>query len=873
MKTALKPIFLLAILTASAAFAQTAALNGHVLDESGALVPAATVTLSAPGQANSTTASAADGAYTFTGLAIGNYSIAAAAPSLAMRPIPVSLKPGAQSLDLRLSIVVTATQLNVQENTPAVSTEAAANASATVISGDDLQSLSDDPDDLQADLEALAGPSAGPGGPSIFIDGFSGGQLPPKESIREIRINQNPFSPEYDKMGLGRIEIFTKPGTDKYHGTVGYNLGTDRWNSRNPYAAQKAPFLLQETENSFSGPLTKRSSFTFDLERQAVDNGSVSNAVIVDPATLLATPFSSVLTTPQRHIRIGPHVDYQIDDNNYLSLRYTMTRAAIDDAGIGSFDLISRGYHLLNTFNTVQAIETSIHGTVLNETRFQYFRWGNATAANTQAPEIQVLGAFNGGGASSLHSHDVQTSYEFQNNTSILHAAHSWRFGVRLRGQLENSYLPQNFNGTFTFGGALAPPLDANNRVIPGPFIQIDSIEQYRRTLLGAPGGGASQFSISGGTPGLSVGQFDLGAFAGDEWRVRSNLTLNFGLRYETQTNIHDRLDFAPRLGLAWAPGAGRNKTSKTVIRAGFGMFYDRFPLADTLTAQRYNGIVQQQYVISNPSFYPNVPSLASLAASSIASPSTQSIQEVAAGLRAPYLIQSAVTVERQLPKNSTVAVTYTNAHALHELRSADINAPFPGTYSGPGTGVYPYPGKGPILLMDSTGVYNQNQLIVNLNSKLNSAVSLYGSYVLNKAMSNTDGVGTFPGNPWSSAGDYGPAATDIRHRVVFGGSINTRWNIRFNPLINYQTGAPFDITTGADPYGTTLFFARPGIGADPGKPGLIQTQYGLLDPNPVPGESVLGRNAGRGPSQISVNLRITRTWGFGAERGASGAG
>ncbi len=161
---------------------------------------------------------------------------------------------------------------------------------------------------MQADLEALAGPAAGPSGNAIFIDGFSGGELPAKESIREVRINQNPFSPEYDKIGLGRIEVFTKPGTDQFHGTVGYNLGTDKWNSRNPYAGEKVPFLLQESENSFSGPLTKRSSFTLALERQAVDNGSVTNAVVVSPGAFAITPFTSVrenssATSPHRPAR------------------------------------------------------------------------------------------------------------------------------------------------------------------------------------------------------------------------------------------------------------------------------------------------------------------------------------------------------------------------------------------------------------------------------------------------------------------------------------------------------------------------------------------------------------------------------------------
>ena len=109
----------------------------------------------------------------------------------------------------------------------------------------------------RANMQALAGPSSGPNGNEIFIDGFSGGQLPPKQSIREVRLNQNPFAPEYEKMGLGRIEIFTKPGTDAWHATLSCDLGTDRLNSRNPYAAQKAPFLLQETENTSDGTLFK----------------------------------------------------------------------------------------------------------------------------------------------------------------------------------------------------------------------------------------------------------------------------------------------------------------------------------------------------------------------------------------------------------------------------------------------------------------------------------------------------------------------------------------------------------------------------------------------------------------------------------------
>jgi hypothetical protein len=152
-------------------------------------------------------------------------------------------------------------------------------------------------------------------------------------------------------------------------------------------------------------------------------------------------------------------------------------------------------------------------------------------------------------------------------------------------------------------------------------------------------------------------------------------------------------------------------------------------------------------------------------------------------------------------------------------------------------------------------------------------AISLFGTYVFNRSRSNTEGANTFPGNPYSLVGEFGPAGNDVHHRVNAGGSINTKWNVRLSPLVTLQTGQPFDITTGGDPYGTTLFNARPGIGANPAKPGLIPTAYGLLDPNPDPGETLLTRNYGRGPGQMMVNLRVAKTFGFGPERKSSKPG
>jgi hypothetical protein len=835
----LRLLVVFSLLTGCAA-AQTGTVRGAVTDESGALVPRARITVHSPDAPDRQVVAGADGAYTISGLPPGNYTLDASAPGLSLPTLtPIAVRPGAQIVNLALVIAVTRQQVTVAETgRPGVTAEASANASAVVLSGSDLDALSDNLDDLAADLQALAGPGAGPNGGAIFIDGFSGGQLPPKSSIREIRVNQNPFSPEYDRLGFGRIEIFTKPGTDKFRGDLGYNFATDQWNSRNPYAAEKAPFRLHELREGLSGPLGKRASFNITFAKEWVDNGNIVNGVVLDPASFLPTAFTDVPVATLHRTSLAPRVDYQLSANHTLSVRYSYMRDVVANAGVGSFNLVPRGYHNLAQGHVVQATETAVlHGNIVNETRFQYFRPENVGDANTSGPAINVLSAFNTGGAPLGHSVDRQNQYEIQNNTSILRGRHTWRFGVRVRAASDHSESPQNFNGTFTFGGG----------------DNLTSIERYRRTILGLPGGGPTQFTISTGDPRVSGSQADAGVFVGDDWKARPGLTLSLGLRYETQTNLHDYRDFAPRIGVAWAPGAKSARSKpKTVLRAGFGMFYDRFPLYYTLAARRYNGLLQQQYVIANPTFYPDVPPISTLTGAA-APPST--IQQLSPTLQAPYLMQSALGVERELPFNTTVAFTYANTHALHMLRSRV------------------FPSGRAVYQTESSGLYNQNQWIVNANSKVTRDVSLTGSYQYNRARSNTDGPGTFPANPYSMEGEYGPASTDMRHRVSLAGTVTAKWGIRLNPLLTVNSGPPFDITVGRDLYGDTLFNGRPAFATDPAKPGLIATAYGLLDPNPTPGQTLVPRNYGRGPGQVMLNLRIGRTFRFGqVKEGAAAA-
>jgi hypothetical protein len=868
-------VYLAVLLSVSTVLvAQTGALRGTVTDESGAIVQGANITLTNSAGIARTAVSGNDGSYSIDGVAPREYTAQASAPDLKTGPIKVAIGTADQTLNLSLKVALVAQEVTVDEQATALSVDPANNASATILKGQDLDALSDNPDDLINDLIAIAGPSAGPGGASVLIDGFTGGQVPSKESIREIRINQNPFSAEYDKIGTGRIEILTRPGTNQLHGTGQFNYAGDFWNSRNPYAQQKAPFLLKEFMNNTSGPVGKHASFVLDLRKEMVDNGAIVNGSTLDPTTLgIINPFTSTFRIPQRRWGANPRFDYQIGANNTLTLRYTHTHADIPFAGIGGFNLTSRGAETATSADTVQATETAVLSrTLVNEIRFQFSQTRNEVAPNTIGPAIQVLGAFNGGGYPGGHSFDTQNNHEFQDYVSLVHGAHALKFGTRWRRQADDNTSPQNFAGTFTFGGGIGPLLDANNAPVPDStgqtvLVPITSIERYRRTLLFQSlgysasqianlGGGATQFSLTAGNPTLSASQFDLGLFFMDDWKASKTVTLSIGLRYEVQTNISDKHDVGPRIGIAWSP------IQKTVIRTGFGMFYDRFGLGNTMTALRGNGILEQQYAVTNPSFFPAIPPAASLAGFQ----SSQVRQQISSTLVTPTYYQELISIERQLPFNTTLAVTYANSHILHMLHSRDLNAPLVGTYDPtvPGSGVYPLGPVGAVYLMESSGLYNQNQLIINVNSRANKYLSLTGSYTLNRAMSNTDGLGTFAANPYSMVGEYGSAATDVHNRLSLNGTISTKWNVTFSPLLNVASGPPFDITAGRDIYGTTLFNGRPGIATDPNKPGVIRTSYGLLDPNPTPDERILLRNYGRGPGTFSVNLRVGKTFSIG---------
>ena len=915
MKALLLLLLLLSLLLPAMHAQPSATVHGAVTDESGAVIPGAKVTVSNTAGPVKSGASGDDGNYSITGLAPGQYTVQATSPGLQQaKPFAFDLSTSpTATANLQLQVAAEKQEVTVQENPgPQISVDPSQNAGALVLRGADLQALSDDPDDLQADLQALAGPSAGPSGGQIYIDGFTGGALPSKDAIREIRINQNPFSAEYDKLGYGRIEILTKPGTDKLHGNVFTDIGDAIWDARNPYAREKAPFLQRNFGGSLSGALGKKASFFLDVQDRDIDNGNIINGYNVGPApAFTATPFNTVFSAPQNRFRISPRLDYQLSTNNTLTFRYVYTRNDLENQGAGNLSLLSTASHNLDTDHSLQIIETAVlNPKVINETHFQLYHTEDDQMANSALPGVIVAGAFNGGGAQVGHTTDTENHYELQNYTTVSGGAHTWKFGVRVRAVTINNFSPTNFGGTYLFNGGYVPILNADNLPVapgvacadqaapnPADCQLLTSIQVYSRTLalqfaglspaqIQQAGLGPSQFTITQGLVLANVNQVDVGAFVGDDWRVKPNFTLSLGLRFETQTNIHDWHDWAPRVGFAWAPGQSKNNPRpKTVFRGGFGIFYDRVSEQLTETAERY-GYLQQQYVIPQSAANP-IPFLPN-SASEVPSPglppdlllnSPHTLELLDSNLHAPYILQEALTIERQLPKNTTLSESYVNSHGLHELMSNDINAPLPGSAPNSVTGLYPasaYPlysqyQTNPALLMESSGLFNQWQLITNVRSQLNKRVSLNGFYMYGRAYSNTDGVNTLPSNPYSMEGEYAPSSLDVRNRVFVGGTIAAPWGLQLAPFFTANSGAPFNIITGTDPYGvdlnSTLFTARPTIAPGPGPDIVCRKGLPCLDTVPQPNEPVLPRNYGRSPGNVSLNFRIAKTFGFGPSR------
>jgi hypothetical protein len=857
-------LLLLALISPGLLLAQnpSGAVKGQISDPSGASVPAArVVAVSSTGQVKAGVVHS-DGSYEINGLAPGTYTVRARAKGFALfEQQNVQVTAGKSGkLNIALQIAQEVEKVEVTDTTTQVSVNPEENANSLVIKGEDLQALSDDPDELQSELEALAGPSAGPNGGQIYIDGFTAGQLPPKADILEIRINQNPFSAEYDKLGYGRIDITTRPGSSQFHGQVMGDINASPFNTRNPFAVQEPGYHTDFFNANVGGPLGKKASFFFNFFRRDIGDDSVVSAYILGPSpTFTPTPISQAIATPHSLTNLSPRVDLQLSNNNVLSVRYQFFDNNFTNSGIGQFSLVSQGLNTHSDEYTLQVSDTQVFSAKrLNQFRFQYLHEDTNATPQSFVPTISVPGWEIGGGNASGMSADTQNHYEVQNLTSFFLGKHTLVVGGRLRDVQNSNTSNSNFNGSFTF-----PNMSAYQAAE-------QQFQQY-----GVCGGTPNcpvtptQLLIVQGTPLTSVNMLDMGLFAQDDWKLRSSMTLSLGLRWESQTGIPDHSDFAPRVGFAWGINPHKNATAKTVLRAGFGMFYDRFADTLILESERLNGTIQKTYKIASPTCFPS-PGMCNLASGVEANTRYQ----IDPNFRAPYTMQAAIGIEQQLSKNATVSVTYLNAHGVHQLLTNDINAPIPPFPLGqPQLGTRPFGNAaGDIYDFQSTGLFNQNQVITNFNLRLGSKLTLGGFYTLSYANADTNGNNAaIIMNPYDIRQDYGRAPFDVRNRGVIVGNWNLPHLISLSPFVVISSGTPMNATLGPleDFFGTGTFNDRPALaaaGTTCPSPNIVCTPLGNFNTAPTSAQFMIPPYAFQNPGQFTFNLRLAKTFGFGKE-------
>jgi hypothetical protein len=732
----------------------TATLRVRVVDPSEAAIPSAQLKLIGPNDRaqNSTTSSL--GESQFAKLAPGKYRLSVAAKGFTPREmIEVEVKPGTNQFTAQLELGQVQEEMVVGQDKRESNTDPRGNAFSAVLTADQIAQLPDDPDELENVIRQMAGPGA-----TLRVNGFRGGKLPPKNQIREIRFRLNPYAAENHEAGFIAVDIFTKPGIEAWHGSFNGGFRDESLNARNPIATRRGPEQMRRFAFDLGGPLWRNHTSLFL---------NADGANEYDTKTILAaTPngqLNDLIFRPWRRLNLAARLEHALTKTHTLRSEYQRNTNRRNNLGVGDFDLPERAYSTDATENIFRIADSgAISKKLFNELRFQT-RWNSTNIDSLyNSPTTIVQGAFNAGGAQ-IDSNRRLTEIEVADNVDLPFGKHLMRAGLLFEAERQDNRELRNTLGTFTFA-----------------------------SLADFQAGRPINYTARTGNPDVEFTQYQLGWYWQDDFRVRKDLSLSFGLRHEWQNTLTDRNNFAPRFGLAWSPF----KNGKTTFRAGTGIFYDWFAAEYFDQTLRVDGRRQVDTVIRNPG-YPNPTS----GGQAIILPPSKI--QVADDLRQPTIYQTSVGVERQLPLGIMARFNYVYQRGIHLLRGRNINAPLT-------SGTRPDPTLGNITQIESSANSFNHTFMAGLNWARPNRFMFGINYMLAKNTNEADSPTALPANNFNLRGERGPAMTDIRHRFFIISNYTLWGGFRLGTSLQYNSASPYNITTGFDNNNDSVINDRP---------------------------------------------------------------
>jgi hypothetical protein len=751
----------------------SASLRVTVQDETEAALVGAVVTVVDAAGVSRDSAADGRGVATFADLVPGTYQVTVMADGFRNFVGTANLRRGVNQTKAQLAVALQEAIFVNDESAD----QRRDNGFTTTLTQEEIDALSDDPDEMAEQLQQMAG-----AGSQIFVDGFGGGRLPPKDQIQRIQFHTNSYSAQYHDAGMIRIDVITKPGMGRWRGNFNVGFRDESLNARNAKAPVRGAEQQKRFMVSFQGPLAKGKT---SLSIRADGNAAYDSRTIV--ATTPDGQINEQTRRPTDTMNVNVRVDHAIGPGAQLQAEYFRRNDTRDNLGVGDFDLQERAYGTESVTDTFRLRNTKLIGKkAFSELKVQFSNTDTSQSSITDAPTVRVLDFFTSGGAGMTGSR-LGRQLEIEQNLDFTIAKHTLRAGVLFEGGWWDSTQQSNANGTFTFS----------------------SLEDFLA-------GRARTYTRRVGDPDVSYSQYEAGWYLQDDFKLRKNLAMSLGLRQEVQTNMDDGFNLAPRAAVTWT-------VAKANIRAGYGIFYDWFESSVYEQTVRLDGLQQIEEVIVNPT-YPDP----GLAGGSSLPPSRI---QVADDLTQPTIQQASIGFDRQLTPIIGLRADYMWTRGTNTLRSVNVNAPL-------ADGTRPDPSAGNVSEIRSDGRRATDRITAGVNFRVPNA-RFFGTVMYN--WSNTrnfaDSPLSLPADSNNPDADWGPAAQDVRHRMFILANAPLLYGIRAGLNVQASSALPYNITTGTDDNGDTVFNDRP--------------------------EDV-SRNSARGAAQWNVGLRLNRQFNLG---------